>query len=207
MLLYIFYRSVLIGKSNYYFIFSFIVILLLGSISIFRNSIDTKANDNSIVTVKSGDTLENLSDRYNVFISMLEKTNNKYDDNQLLAGDHLLLPLASGDKNDSKPKAKNNDVKVKKESTQKQQTVAKESEEQIWNQANADAKAWISFHESTDSYTAQNGQYYGRYQLDRNYLAGDYSPDNQERVANQYVSDRYGSWVNAKAHWEANNWY
>ncbi|EOH61229.1 hypothetical protein UAC_01793, partial [Enterococcus mundtii ATCC 882] len=30
---------------------------------------------------------------------------------------------------------------------------------------------------------------------------------NQERVAEQYVASRYGSWDAAKAFWLANGWY
>ena len=43
--------------------------------------------------------------------------------------------------------------------------------------------------------------------LDSSYLNGDYSAANQERVAEQYVTSRYGSWEAAKAFWEANGWY
>ena len=49
--------------------------------------------------------------------------------------------------------------------------------------------------------------YVGRYQLSASYLNGDYSPANQERVAQQYMQNRYGSWTNAKAHWEAQGWW
>ena len=52
-----------------------------------------------------------------------------------------------------------------------------------------------------------NGRYIGRYQLDSSYLNGDYSAANQEKVAEQYVASRYGSWEAAKAFWEANGWY
>ena len=38
------------------------------------------------------------------------------------------------------------------------------------------AKEWIAQKESSGSYTAQNGQYYGRYQLTITYLNGDLSP-------------------------------
>lgn len=69
------------------------------------------------------------------------------------------------------------------------------------------AKAWIANKESGGSYTAKNGIYYGKYQLTATYLNGDYSAENQEKVANEYVASRYGSWTAAKAHWEANNWY
>lgn len=71
----------------------------------------------------------------------------------------------------------------------------------------AAAKAWIANKESGGSYTARNGRYIGKYQLTDSYLHGDYSPANQERVANSYVSSRYGSWVNAKNFWLANGWY
>lgn len=71
----------------------------------------------------------------------------------------------------------------------------------------ADAKEWIAQKESGGSYTAQNGIYYGRYQLTNSYLNGDYSPENQERVADAYVASRYGSWVAAKGFWLANGWY
>ena len=37
----------------------------------------------------------------------------------------------------------------------------------------AAAKEWIANRESGGSYTAQNGQYYGRYQLSLSYLGGD----------------------------------
>ena len=69
------------------------------------------------------------------------------------------------------------------------------------------AREWIANKESGGSYTAKNGIYYGKYQLTATYLNGDYSAENQEKVANEYVASRYGSWTAAKAHWEANNWY
>lgn len=69
------------------------------------------------------------------------------------------------------------------------------------------AKEWIAGKESSGSYTATNGQYYGRYQLSSSYLNGDYSVANQERVADSYVANRYGSWSAAKSFWLANGWY
>ncbi|MDG3374646.1 peptidase M23, partial [Vibrio parahaemolyticus] len=71
----------------------------------------------------------------------------------------------------------------------------------------SDAKEWIAQRESSRSYTATNGRYIGRYQLDSSYLNGDYSAANQERVADEYVSSRYGSWDAAKAFWLSNGWY
>lgn len=71
----------------------------------------------------------------------------------------------------------------------------------------AQAKEEIAYRESRGSYTARNGQYYGRYQLTITYLNGDLSPENQERVADAYVANRYGSWVAALAHHNAVGWY
>lgn len=75
------------------------------------------------------------------------------------------------------------------------------SSQDVW------AKHWIAFHESSNSYTARNGRYIGKYQLDENYLKGDWSPANQERVATQYMKSRYGSWTNAQKFWAAHNWW
>ncbi|CAM3948438.1 LysM peptidoglycan-binding domain-containing protein [Catellicoccus marimammalium] len=71
----------------------------------------------------------------------------------------------------------------------------------------ASAKSWIAMKESTNNYNARNGRYIGKYQLDAAYLNGDYSAANQERVAERYVKQRYGSWSKAKAFHEANGWY
>ena len=73
--------------------------------------------------------------------------------------------------------------------------------------SDAAAKAWIAARESGGSYTAQNGQYYGKYQLSSSYLNGDYSAANQERVADNYVASRYGSWTAAQQFWQSHGWY
>ena len=69
------------------------------------------------------------------------------------------------------------------------------------------AKAWIAARESGGSYSARNGQYIGKYQLSASYLNGDYSEANQERVADQYVASRYGSWSAAQSFWQSHGWY
>ena len=69
------------------------------------------------------------------------------------------------------------------------------------------AKDIIAGRESGGDYNAQNGRYQGKHQLDASYLNGDYSPANQERVADNYVAERYGSWDNALAFWNNNGWY
>ena len=69
------------------------------------------------------------------------------------------------------------------------------------------AKEWIVQKESGGSYTAQNGNYYGKYQLSSSYLNGGTSAANQEKVADQYVASRYGSWTAAQSFWESHGWY
>lgn len=69
------------------------------------------------------------------------------------------------------------------------------------------AKNWIAFRESRGSYFVSNGQCYGRYQLLRSHLHGNYSRVNQERTANKYVNSRYGSWTHAKRFWKSHHWY
>ena len=71
----------------------------------------------------------------------------------------------------------------------------------------AAAKAWIAARESGGSYSARNGQYIGKYQLSASYLNGDYSEANQERVADQYVASRYGSWSADQSFWQSHGWY
>lgn len=73
--------------------------------------------------------------------------------------------------------------------------------------SDSSARDWIAARESGGSYTATNGNYYGKYQLSRSYLHGDYSAANQDRVANQYVAAQYGSWQGAVNHWKEHGWY
>ena len=76
-----------------------------------------------------------------------------------------------------------------------------------WSGDASSAKAWIINHESGGSYTATNGRYYGAYQLDVSYLGGDLSPENQDRVAEEYVNNRYGGWDGAMSFWQSHGWY
>ncbi|MGH2076253.1 LysM peptidoglycan-binding domain-containing protein [Aerococcus urinaeequi] len=69
------------------------------------------------------------------------------------------------------------------------------------------AKEIIAQRESGGSYTATNGQYYGRYQLNPTLVAYGASPAEQEAAADKYVAERYGSWDAALAFWNANGFY
>ena len=73
--------------------------------------------------------------------------------------------------------------------------------------SDAAAKDWIAGRESGGNYGAQNGQFVGKYQLSASYLNGDYSAANQERVVDNYVTSRYGSWSGAQSFWQSHGWY
>lgn len=90
---------------------------------------------------------------------------------------------------------------------QEQPQVQAQTQQPTLNDNEQSAKNWIAQKESNGSYSATNGQYVGKYQLSSSMLNGDYSPENQERVADNYVTQRYGSWQNAKEAWLANGWY
>lgn len=66
---------------------------------------------------------------------------------------------------------------------------------------------YIAWRESGWNYDARNGRYIGKYQMDESRLDGDWSPEHQEEVAEQYMLDRYGSWEAAREFWDANGWW
>lgn len=66
---------------------------------------------------------------------------------------------------------------------------------------------YIAFRESGGDYDARNGRYIGKYQMDESRLDGDWSPEHQEEVAEQYMLDRYGSWEAAREFWDSHGWW
>ena len=82
-----------------------------------------------------------------------------------------------------------------------------EEEAILFSMEEENARNFIMMRESGGDYNAVNGQYIGAYQLTASYLGGDYSPANQDRVAHEYVMNRYGSWSAAAAFWQSNGWY
>ena len=145
-------------------------------------------------TVKSGDTLSAIAREKNTTVDAIAKKNKISNVNLITVGQVLEI---------EDEKATTNTTE--QASTSKATTTVSASDG--LSAEDAAAKEWIAQKESSGSYTAQNGQYYGRYQLSLSYLNGDLSPENQEKVANQYVVNRYGSWSAAKNFWLANGWY
>lgn len=150
-------------------------------------------------TVKSGDTLSAIAKEKNTTVDAIAKKNKISNVNLISVGQVLEIEDAN-----TTQKTTEQAPDSKTDTTQATTTV---SASDGLSAEDAAAKEWIAQKESSGSYTAQNGQYYGRYQLTITYLNGDLSPANQEKVANQYVVNRYGSWSAAKNFWLANGWY
>jgi lysM domain protein len=150
-------------------------------------------------TVKSGDTLSAIAKEKNTTVDAIAKKNKISNVNLITVGQVLEIEDEKATTNTTEQAATS-----KANTTQATTTV---SASDGLSAEDAAAKEWIAQKESSGSYTAQNGQYYGRYQLSLSYLNGDLSEANQEKVANQYVVNRYGSWSAAKNFWLANGWY
>ena len=150
-------------------------------------------------TVKSGDTLSAIAKEKNTTVDAIAKKNKISNVNLITVGQVLEIEDVNATNKTSEQATTS-----KTDTTQATTSV---STSDGLSAEDAAAKEWIAQKESSGSYTAQNGQYYGRYQLSLSYLNGDLSPENQEKVANQYVVNRYGSWSAAKNFWLANGWY
>lgn len=150
-------------------------------------------------TVKSGDTLSAIAKEKNTTVDAIAQKNKISNVNLITVGQVLEIEDDKATTNTTEQ------ASTSKDNTGQATTTVSASDG--LSAEDVAAKEWIAQKESSGSYTAQNGQYYGRYQLSLSYLNGDLSPENQEKVANQYVVNRYGSWSAAKNFWLANGWY
>ena len=173
------------------------------------------AQETVTYTVKSGDTLSEIAEKYNTTAEKLAAKNN-IKDIHLIYVDQVLV--IEGTASTVAPAATTEETAPVATETVEEAPVATTTYEAPAAESNtvatstvsgseAEAKEWIAQKESGGSYTATNGQYIGRYQLTDSYLNGDYSAENQERVADAYVAGRYGSWTAAKNFWLNNGWY
>ncbi len=147
------------------------------------------------IQVKYGDTVSELAEQYGTTTDAIVQANNLRDPNFILAGQNLVIP------------AKGQSVQAVSQAQTVESASVLSKVGTNESSAEASARAWIVQRESGGDYNARNGKYIGKYQLDRSYLNGDYSPANQEKTAERYVKQRYGSWVNAQKHWQTHNWY
>ena len=186
------------------------------------------AQESSTYTVKEGDTLSEIAETHNTTVERLAENNHIDNIHLIYVGQELVIdgpaaPVAPASTTYEAPAAQDEAVSATVAETTE---VAEEApvasapaaEENVATTeasapaatvsgSEAEAKEWIAQKESGGSYTATNGRYIGRYQLTDSYLNGDYSAENQERVADAYVAGRYGSWTAAKNFWLNNGWY
>lgn len=179
------------------------------------------AQESSTYTVKEGDTLSEIAETHNTTVEKLAENNHIDNIHLIYVGQELVIdgPVAPAvtpapttyeapaaqDETVSAPVVET--TEVEEETPAVSETVAEETVASTVSGSEAEAKEWIAQKESGGSYTATNGRYIGRYQLTDSYLNGDYSAENQERVADAYVAGRYGSWSAAKNFWLNNGWY
>ena len=187
------------------------------------------AQESSTYTVKEGDTLSEIAETHNTTVEKLAENNHIDNVHLIYVGQELVIdgpvaPVATPapatyaapaaqDETVSAPAAETTEVAEEApvaSAPAAEETVATaetSAPAATVSGSEAEAKEWIAQKESGGSYTATNGQYIGRYQLTDSYLNGDYSAENQERVADAYVAGRYGSWSAAKNFWLNNGWY
>ena len=186
------------------------------------------AQESSTYTVKEGDTLSEIAETHNTTVEKLAENNHIDNIHLIYVGQELVIdgpvaPVATpAPATYAAPAAQDETVSAPVAETTVEEAApaasAPAAEETVVSTeasapaatvsgSEAEAKEWIAQKESGGSYTATNGQYIGRYQLTDSYLNGDYSAENQERVADAYVAGRYGSWSAAKNFWLNNGWY
>ena len=180
------------------------------------------ADETITYTVKPGDTLSEIAEKYNTTVEKLAEKN-KIEDIHLIFVDQVLViegttpaattyeaPAATGETIEETTTYEEITETTTYEAPAATTSTSYEEESYTASTVSgseAEAKEWIAQKESGGSYTATNGRYIGRYQLTDSYLNGDYSAENQERVADAYVAGRYGSWTAAKNFWLNNGWY
>ena len=152
-------------------------------------------------TVQKGDTLSATVDE-------IVSKNGIQDANKISVGQNLTINETTEETTEASATPTTTEaVAESAQSAESTQSESTQTTNTSLSSSEAAAKEEIAQRESSGSYTAQNGQYYGRYQLAASYLNGDLSPENQEKVADNYVASRYGSWTAALAFWNANGWY
>lgn len=189
-----------------------IMSLVLGTITgLSILGVSTVASADTSYTVKQGDTLWGISQSYNMPLTDLLSENGLSESSIIYPGDTIKLSNSDytyvAPKQAEVPTTSNtqaNSRSVQYRPVAKTSTATSQSS---YSGNTSSAKAWIANKESGGSYSAQNGQYVGKFQLSASYLNGDYSAANQERVADKYVAQRYGSWEKAKEFHEVHGWY
>ena len=170
-------------------------------------------------TVTTGDTLSSISNKFagnNDLVDSIAKNNSISNINLIYVGEQLTIDAdttastttqAAPVAQTTTPVATTQTATPVQAATVTPAATTQAATTTTTAATTSSSKEWIAQKESGGSYTATNGQLIGRYQLSASYLNGDYSAANQEKVADQYVTSRYGSWDAAKSFWLSNGWY
>ncbi|GAB6093361.1 aggregation-promoting factor [Furfurilactobacillus curtus] len=171
------------------------------------------ANADTNITVKSGDTVSKLAAENNSTVEAIVNANHLQNGGNLIFVDQsLTVPDADGANTAASTQQQTQTTATQQPAAAVQQATTTQAQTAApaapaVSGSDSAAQAYIAARESGGSYTAVNGQYYGKYQLSLDKLGGDLSPAHQEAVATQYADSRYGSWAGAQAFWEANGWW
>ena len=185
-------------------------------------------NDEFVYTIQYGDTLGVIAEAIDVEVDKLVEVNSIQNADLIIAGDELRI---SENKETITVETETGDVSsydISEEVVEVEPVIVEEVAEEVvaeevvyeqpeaeeipitYTDSEASAKEWIAQHESGGDYNAYNpkGSFYGKYQLNPTLVAYGASPAEQEIAVQKYVNERYnGSFVQAKAHWQANGWY
>ena len=173
----------------------------------------------SSYTVQQGDTVSNIAQTYGTSINEIANENQLANPNIIYVGEKLVIgeeETKQSTQTAQQPVEQSQQSQQVKQPVQQPQQNQSQEVSQNNNQTSqssqtttsgSSAENQIAQAESGGSWTAQNGRYYGKFQLDSSYLHGDYSPANQEKVFHQYCNQRYGSVQNALSFRESHGWY
>ncbi|HIW89059.1 MAG TPA: LysM peptidoglycan-binding domain-containing protein [Candidatus Ligilactobacillus excrementipullorum] len=185
------------------------------------------------VTVKAGDTVSDIALAHHTTVAAIEKANKLADVNFILPGQKLEIDKKGNVKVVEQPQQTQAAIQQQQAPAAAQTPAAQPQQQAPVQQAQAPvaqaqpqqraaqpqrstanvsgseaaARQFIMARESSGDYNARNGIYIGAYQLSSDKLNGDYSRANQDRVAQQYVTARYGSWQAAQQYWNAHHSY
>lgn len=165
--------------------------------------------DHNHVRVEQGDTVSQIAKDNGTTVDAIVQANHLTNPDMIFVGDNLVLTPNADNNNNQSANVQNN-VQPASQDTNNvapAQTTNQASQTTNSSLAGNSAAEAISQAESGGSYTAQNGRYYGRWQLDMSYLGGDLSPQHQDEVFQQYCNQRYGSVENALVFRQSHGWY
>lgn len=175
-----------------------------GALAFSANNVNAATKvDNNHVQVEAGDTLSQIAKENNMDVDQLAQINHIQNKNLIHVGDKLVITPSATTENNNQVNTVNTSDNTNSSNAQ----IGNSNASVTSSVASSSAAESIAQAESGGSYTAQNGRYYGRYQLDMSYLGGDLSPQHQDEVFQQYCNQRYGGVDQALAFRQSHGWY